>query len=892
MALGNLSVKVTADVGGFTSNMELASRVARDNMEKSAGSVDDFRGSILRASDELARAAAAMGKNMDAANDAIMASSEKSAESIQKISDTAEKANFKSLGEKIATAIGAGIGAGMVAAQNAWDGFVEATKTKSIIIGAAIGALLAGTLAGAIYTGYKLITGTVGAIVGLMNGSAYKSENIDALIATNNEVKDLQKNLAMSTIEAGALNEALKRLGVDKGDYKTVYEGLENSIRKNAEELDRLGVKYKDANGKFLEHSQILANAKTALDEYTAGWDRNKAAAAIGMGSYEQITAALQVNDEEIQKSKQRLDDYNLGISTETQAAVAKYEQTMRDFQRETDLTGQGFKRAIADAILPALTDLADWFKDGWPSIVQVFRVGISTIAGLLYAFKDGLYIVTESILAGIEAIGAGVGGVAAATVKILSGDLAGAQDALAKGWEGAKARIKLAGENIVAQVMENDKKIRMAVGDDGRSISIAEARKAITNGKSWQDAPKKETTSTANDPFNTAMNDASRQVAGIQYVIDHFEQFNGKVRQSKAAMAEFDVTMGKFSDAQRAQEGFKPLTESQKAQYIARNKLLDEGIEKERQLTVLRKFDKSSDQFAFDEKQLLDGRRLDIEWMGKSKVELEKLTEARRIDARVASLIKATELELGKDGKTITEEQRAAIMAKADAAKQAANVLIDQKDAKSKDPWFNASESIRKYGEDAANVGGQIGSAMTNAFKSAEDALTTFLTTGKLSFSDFARSVMAELARMEAKKILSGLFGSGGGAGGSGGLIGSVMGAISGGWGNWGLMNAGVSASTGLSLTDLAGAFADGGDPPVGRPSLVGERGPELFVPKTAGTIIPNEALRGGSSIVYSPQINIDSRTDRAEVEVLVNRAVKQGNAELVDRLQRTGRL
>jgi hypothetical protein len=38
---------------------------------------------------------------------------------------------------------------------------------------------------------------------------------------------------------------------------------------------------------------------------------------------------------------------------------------------------------------------------------------------------------------------------------------------------------------------------------------------------------------------------------------------------------------------------------------------------------------------------------------------------------------------------------------------------------------------------------------------------------------------------------------------------------------------------------------FADGGDPPLGRPSWVGERGPELFIPKTAGTIIPNHALR-----------------------------------------------
>ena len=37
---------------------------------------------------------------------------------------------------------------------------------------------------------------------------------------------------------------------------------------------------------------------------------------------------------------------------------------------------------------------------------------------------------------------------------------------------------------------------------------------------------------------------------------------------------------------------------------------------------------------------------------------------------------------------------------------------------------------------------------------------------------------------------------------------------------------------------------FAAGGVPPVGRASLVGERGPELFVPNTSGRIIPNSQL------------------------------------------------
>ena len=43
-----------------------------------------------------------------------------------------------------------------------------------------------------------------------------------------------------------------------------------------------------------------------------------------------------------------------------------------------------------------------------------------------------------------------------------------------------------------------------------------------------------------------------------------------------------------------------------------------------------------------------------------------------------------------------------------------------------------------------------------------------------------------------------------------------------------------------------FGGAFADGGKPPLGKVSLVGERGPELFVPNQAGSIIPNGSFGG----------------------------------------------
>jgi hypothetical protein len=68
---------------------------------------------------------------------------------------------------------------------------------------------------------------------------------------------------------------------------------------------------------------------------------------------------------------------------------------------------------------------------------------------------------------------------------------------------------------------------------------------------------------------------------------------------------------------------------------------------------------------------------------------------------------------------------------------------------------------------------------------------------------------------------------------------------------------------STGSSLFSGLTGFADGGRPPVGKPSIVGERGPELFVPNTSGTIVPNNKLGGGGAT--NVVVNVDAKGSSA---------------------------
>ena len=63
--------------------------------------------------------------------------------------------------------------------------------------------------------------------------------------------------------------------------------------------------------------------------------------------------------------------------------------------------------------------------------------------------------------------------------------------------------------------------------------------------------------------------------------------------------------------------------------------------------------------------------------------------------------------------------------------------------------------------------------------------------------------------------------------------------------------------------LGAIGGMFrADGGPVSAGKPYIVGERGPEVFTPKRTGTIIPNDAMGGSTSIV----VNVDASGSSVE--------------------------
>ena len=132
---------------------------------------------------------------------------------------------------------------------------------------------------------------------------------------------------------------------------------------------------------------------------------------------------------------------------------------------------------------------------------------------------------------------------------------------------------------------------------------------------------------------------------------------------------------------------------------------------------------------------------------------------------------------------------------------------------------------------------------AFQSVMGNMESALDNFVRTGKLSFKSLARSIIQDLIAIQLRASATGIFKQ---------LFGMYAG------GGFGTGNA-------FGNQDLGGFLAEGGSANANTPYVVGERGPELFVPRSSGTVIPNHALAGagGTTMITNNYINaIDTKS------------------------------
>ena len=232
------------------------------------------------------------------------------------------------------------------------------------------------------------------------------------------------------------------------------------------------------------------------------------------------------------------------------------------------------------------------------------------------------------------------------------------------------------------------------------------------------------------------------------------------------------------------------------------------------------------------------------LEQQGKNMREedLQLYKDILNINERRAEKIREINMndKLSQESKNILLDRENALADAAERYARARNQIIKEERQGTFLEGFG--KAANRFIKDMPTELEQGAKAFDSLMGSMESAIDRFVRTGKLGFKDLAKSIIQDMLAMQMKAAASGFLSS---------LFGSMFGMK-------------ATPYQPAAVMGMPG-YADGGTPAVGQMSVVGERGPELFVPRTAGTIIPNNALSGigGTTNVTNNYINaIDTKS------------------------------
>ncbi|SUZ32932.1 hypothetical protein ROE7235_02698 [Roseibaca ekhonensis] len=233
--------------------------------------------------------------------------------------------------------------------------------------------------------------------------------------------------------------------------------------------------------------------------------------------------------------------------------------------------------------------------------------------------------------------------------------------------------------------------------------------------------------------------------------------------------------------------------------------------------------------------------------------------------DALIEAAGAADRLEtaLGNAGRAATGAGAAAGAAAA-AAKPDAEAAVTG--------WQAVTAALSDYASKARDIGGDIGQSLVGAFQSAENAIGEFVKTGKLDFRGLVTSLLADLAKLAARRFILGPIANAlsGALGSAGGIFANVLHA------------GGMVGSAGPSRMVPAMAFANA--PRMHAGGMAGLRHDEIPAILQRGERVlsrretQNYGASGGVAVTIMTRDAESFRQSRTQVAADIARAVSLG--------------
>lgn len=658
---------------------------------------------------------------------------------------------------------------------------------------------------------------TGGAIAGFIK------QSIDA----GDTLFKLQQQTGIASKQLIGISNAAKLADVDMGQLQKSLIKLGINLTKAAEGNDKLerqfkslGIEVKQSNGQLIPADQALKQIANRFADMPDGAQKAAAAVALFGKSGADMIPILNEGSASMEK-------FTYKVSDDFAARSDKFNDTLTEF----GISVNGFGLELTDALLPALQSILEEFgklfntKQDWTALFEVIKIGLRAVATALYATIKLVDQWMKISVTAFDAIG-----------KAVKGDFIGAGRAIVQGvssgidqakrdfsaiqrlWTDAPIPMRRAGTRPIAlDTTESDRKAQRQADKQRRA---EEERQNDLLGL-LQDYSQKRL------DLIRKIRDAQAETAtiGASPMQQITNEFNAALAKNKDMVDDAAISLIRLTDdLRKAGLPAKSIAEIYNTIRDSVNQLskinVDNAIRQQSQALV----------------ELLPPLQTYNDLLNEIKANGKQLTEVQKLDN-----------ELKRLGLDLLIQTNPALAEQVRLLRDRAKTVDDERkkqEDQSKSFKGTFSQQLKEYYRSVVDFGSQVGSAVINAFEGITDVITELVITGKASFADLAKSILADMTKILIRAtIIKPLLEA----------VGSLTGIK---FANGGIM----TASGEMPLKKYAG----GGIATSPQLALFGEGSrPEAFVPLPDGRRIP-VAMQGGAGA--SVTVNVDARGTSAQ--------------------------
>lgn len=703
------------------------------------------------------------------------------------------------------------------------DDINKSTTEMASTTGSAMDSMAAafGKLAGPIAAAVAAV-GSLGAVFEV----AFKyAERVDELADMGTKFGYTASQVAILDRAVKDANGSLEAVQSMQGKVATSMSKTGDETGKAAEAYDRLGIKTTDAAGNLRTYSEVTVDvAKKVQEGNLSAQDYADIIVVGGKAAMESSISVLAAA--EAQKQVNEMYEAGIGITEEAVKAAGDYESVTAKLSYIFDVMGS----QLMQIIIPTFTELKQALIDSYVNgglVAQAFdiikgaAVVLTTVIQALSIIFVGLDLSVNIVIKTITALGN--------SLDILFNTPLGQKGAAfkvewAKYWTDVVKVAEDANARIMKLQVVGTAQGTVAKPTGGKGNTNPSAPPIVTGGSSskaqvaeWERYLKNLKAEADQLGMNTRQK--------MQYKIETIagEMANKKAaesfRQKASALAD---QIYAFEQAKKASDEARKADEAWAKQIKdAMVSLQDDIAQLEFENTLLGKNNEERE-IAIRTRQL-EKLGIDATTEGMTAL-LDKYKEELDIKKRNTEITSI----LGNTESAKLEEQRRKLIMITDEYKKGAEGRI-----KTEQEYLEAVEVVLGKQKESAD---SVSEFWLNAAKSMQNAMSTFffdIMQGNMSdlagnFKKMIDKMVADYMASQLSQLLFGDIKSGSKSSSGGGLVQAAFGALSG-------------------MFKAGGGGVTGGDP-----YIVGEIGPELFVPRSSGTIIPADvtsSLMGGGA-------------------------------------------